>query len=194
MRHAILQMFWGLMIVFFDFRFNSFDILMDPLGYIILAVGLGHFATLYKPAKTGQIISIILIVMSIPEVFIDTNVQPFMLGFWHFYFLAVSILSIVLTYFIFLLLIDLADAYNNQELKVRSEKTMKAYLIIMIAVMFFSTFSINFRSLVALFIILAIVGFIAHIVFLVLLFKFRNLEDNNDENEPTLNHENSTEG
>ncbi|RPF50611.1 hypothetical protein [Aquisalibacillus elongatus] len=187
MRKSILLIFWGLIIVFFDFRINSFDLLMNPLGYILVASGLNDFSQNYQPAKTAKAFTYILVVVSIPQIIIDD--ATVISEYWNFYSSAVSILNIVLAYFIFLLLIELAQAYNQTELESRSKNTMKGYLITMILVTFVSTFAINFSSSLGLIIGLAIAGFIAQIVFIVLIFKFRNLDEHTDYEETHINTE-----
>ncbi|MFD2639194.1 hypothetical protein [Piscibacillus salipiscarius] len=177
MRKAILLIFWGLLIVFLDFRLNEFDVLMDPLGYVITTVGFNFFANNIQPARTAQIISILLAGLVIPEMFVDPNATYTTLGLWNFYFLGVTILSIVLAYYIFLLLIELADQMNRSDLKRRTEKTMKAYLVIMFFIALLNTFSINVSHLLGFIIILAIAGLITQIVFLVLIFKFRTIDE-----------------
>ncbi|MGP4071748.1 hypothetical protein ACTWQB_04250 [Piscibacillus sp. B03] len=180
MKNSILHMFWGFIIVLIDTRIETFDVLLDPVGYLFIYIGLIQVSNISQRAKTGLTVAFILIIMSIPAIVMDPNTIIF--GFWKFYFLAVNILDVVLVYYIFLVLIELVESHKEFELKIRTEKIMKAYLAIILTVIFLNTFSLNFSLFIWLFALLGIVGLITHIVFLVLLFKFRNLGDQLEKN------------
>jgi len=68
-RRAFTRMFWGILLIFLDIRPGGFDILADPIGYVMIANALEvvlclhpHFATARTLAKVMALLSLVNVV------------------------------------------------------------------------------------------------------------------------------------
>jgi len=57
------QLFWGLLIVIFDFSINGFDLLIDGVGYLIVAAGCFGLSSLSSQFVTARILCFVLVVL-----------------------------------------------------------------------------------------------------------------------------------
>ncbi|MHC4877401.1 MAG: hypothetical protein ACYTGL_12980 [Planctomycetota bacterium] len=57
------QLFWGLLLVILDFKINGFDLLVDGIGYLIVAAGCGGLAELSPRFALARTLSFILAVL-----------------------------------------------------------------------------------------------------------------------------------
>ncbi|WP_217592990.1 hypothetical protein [Cohnella sp. GbtcB17] len=67
MRTACSQIAWGLGLMLFDFRFNSFDLLPDVLGFILILIGLANQPVRQRAFGIAKIAAVILLVGAIAE-------------------------------------------------------------------------------------------------------------------------------
>ena len=67
------QIFWGLLLVILDLRFNGFDVLPDFIGYILVAIGCGGIVGLSRRFSTAQTLSWILAVLSLVGIVIPND-------------------------------------------------------------------------------------------------------------------------
>ncbi|HVX60278.1 MAG TPA: hypothetical protein VHC19_06750 [Pirellulales bacterium] len=67
------QIFWGLLMVIVDFRFDGFDILPDFMGYILVAVGCGGLSDESPHFLAARTWSWLLVILSIVEFFIPSG-------------------------------------------------------------------------------------------------------------------------
>lgn len=58
-------LFWGFLFVFFDFRFNRFDLLPDLIGYIVVFSGFSRLASVHDYFRKAKYASIPLLLFSI---------------------------------------------------------------------------------------------------------------------------------
>lgn len=65
MRSGFMFVFWGLFLVFLDFRINGLDLLPDFAGYILIAIGFNELTNYHSNFETARIFSIVLIVLSL---------------------------------------------------------------------------------------------------------------------------------
>ncbi|MDQ0351965.1 amino acid transporter [Alkalibacillus filiformis] len=187
MREAFTLILTGFLIVFFDIEFNGFNIIVDTVGYIIVAVGLSKLQAHSKYAKTALIIASSLVIISVPTIFItevelNTTVAP---TFEYYYTLTLTILQFALVIYCLLVMKQLNELFNANFTKAINLLLSFTLILNTIVIAIIAT-SINvqshtFNMVVVSFTMMAL---IAHIVFLVYLFKFIRIEENNDDEEP----------
>ncbi|MFC3799528.1 hypothetical protein [Cohnella sp. GCM10012308] len=67
MRTACSQIAWGLGLMLFDFRINSFDVLPDALGFILILLGLYGFPDRRQGFGIAKLAAAVMLVLSIAE-------------------------------------------------------------------------------------------------------------------------------
>lgn len=170
-------------------RYSYFiDFLADPFGYYLILSGLKllvpHFPVSIKAKNTA----LILIIASIPSVFIDQNNQIGQLSFlsgWSLYFIIVGLLKIILVFFIFQVIMEIVKKYGNKDLISHSSKTFVIYMSVMFISSIAHSFSINFsvEQYAWITIITVILSIIIEIVFLMLLNSVGKLKSETKEVE-----------
>jgi hypothetical protein len=79
MKAGFNRIFWGLLFVVIDIRFNSVDFLPDFVGYILIVLGLGLLAPYHKWFRWARVIAMIMICFSLTdlvEVKVDAQQAP----------------------------------------------------------------------------------------------------------------------
>lgn len=186
MNKGFKNLFWGFLLVFLDFRINTFDILLDPIGYILIFSGLQtlvHHFELKSSGKFASILAGILIVLSIPDVFIPQQEINQLVTSWSFYSFLYGILNILLVYFIFEIMLKFCALYGRDSSSV--SLLMKFYIGVSLFIEFLSPFTINFSDerFILPMVMAAIIAFALHIVFIVYLNRFSKwppLDDNKE--------------
>ncbi|WP_188207277.1 hypothetical protein [Alkalibacillus aidingensis] len=182
MKYAFTLMFWGFIIVFLEIFIISIDISPDPIGFFMIAVGLYHLESDYPIAKRGGLTAFILAALSTPSVFIANNdLHEAITGGWFFYSTALTIMEVILVYFILKLMIEICKEFKLEELQNKYKTFLNWYVSVFIIVHLLSAFTLNVYSNTygSLVIIFGLISLVFHIVFLVYLFKFRQIEENN---------------
>ena len=176
MRDAFKQIVSGFILVWIDIHI-FFDILADPFGYYLILSGLKLLLPQFPLSSKAKNIASVLILLSIPSVFIQQNTGaneisqiPF-LSSWSLYFIILGLLKIILVFYIFKVIMEIVHQSGNKEMITRSSKTFIIYMTIMFLISIVQSFSINFSaeqfSWIVLLMIIA--GFIIEIAFLMLL-------------------------
>ena len=177
-RRGFKYMIFGFLLVLRDVHI-FFDILPDPLGYILIASGIQHIATRKTNAKNAELTAYFLMALSIPTLFLSTEVlnqmQDNNIG-WLLYGLSVTLVDLILMYFVFRMLIHEVDYSIDPDEKQKSaRKMMIIYMTIALTTAFIQPFLINmkqdFQSTVAVITILLMLT--VHVAFIIFL---RNLQ------------------
>lgn len=168
MKTAINLLFLGYLFVFLRIQIGV-DLFPDPFGYLLIALGSHRLEKNYPIAKKGRFLAAAMVLISFPTMFI-TEGEAISFG-WNAYTTALLFLNIILSYFIFSILINIAQDYGDKALIQRTEKTFTIYISFNLAVLAFLSFSMNvsgdFWASFTLMIMFA--SFIMEIVFLVLM-------------------------
>jgi predicted MFS family arabinose efflux permease len=120
------QIFWGLLLVILDLRFNSFDVLPDFIGYILVAVGCGGLVVLSRRFSTAQTLSWILAVVCLVGFFIPNDFA----ALYHFVHIAVDCGMI---WFLLGGVMEFASARERPDLSLRASNRRVAYVALMCA-------------------------------------------------------------
>lgn len=125
--YGFMTIFVGFLITFLDFRINGLNIFPDFVGYIIIAIGLSKAFQLDEKFKTAQMFSVIMIVLSFPDIVEFTGYDPL----WPLSLIA-TIVALLLTWFLLNGVTDVALRNSNEDLANLSEKVLFATIAITI--------------------------------------------------------------
>ncbi len=174
MKKALNLIFWGYLLVFLRFEV-AIDLLPDPLGYLLIALGCFKLANQFPISNNAAIFSIIMIFFSIPTIFLNVH-EATDIG-WEIYSMALMTLQLILVYFLFLILKAIVEDYANEILIKKTQRTFTIYIAINLAVLAFLSFSTNvfgiFWEVIS--IVLLVTGFIMEFVFLFLIRSIRRI-------------------
>ena len=166
MKKALNLIFWGYVLALLRVDIGI-DILPDPIGYIMIAVGCNELYRSFSIAKFPRAIAIALIFISIPTLILDLY-QVTTIG-WLTYAFVLAIGQLILVYYLFGLF--KAMFQENAILMQRIDNTCLVYLIVNFIVLIHMSFSMNLpdHTFSAIGIIITLTAFVMEIVFLVLI-------------------------
>ncbi|ABR50301.1 hypothetical protein Amet_4221 [Alkaliphilus metalliredigens QYMF] len=172
------RLFWGLLITFFDIRFNEFNLLPDFVGYIIIFSALGGLTNYHDIFKKARPLAFVLIFLTIPDLYRgDPNLLAGAEGLLSYSMLEMGvnmisgIIELLLAYYIFEGTRILAVERELKELAQQCHSRWKAYLIIRFLLLLGQPFIWNVPQGIILggWILLGIGGFIIQILFIALI-------------------------
>ncbi|WP_422122845.1 hypothetical protein DHX103_14015 [Planococcus sp. X10-3] len=181
MKGSLGQILYGYLFIFLAIRVGV-DILADPIGYFLIAAGCYKLGEEFNDGKTAAYISIALIFFSVPSVFIDFNLVES--GPWYYYSNFLFTGELVLTFYLFRLLKQLAERNGEQGLAQRTQRLFNIYIPANLLMLGLSAFLAVFaaENLQILAFVLVIILLILNITFLILLSAFRKaLKDDKPE-------------
>ncbi|MEH7225252.1 hypothetical protein V7112_15695 [Bacillus sp. JJ1566] len=192
------RIFWGYLFILIEIHLFVVDILLDPVGYYLIFSGIAAVPSENRTGNKLKKLLIVLLIISIPTVFIQQNGNVNDLGsfantsIWAHYSFFLEILKLVLVFFVFRLIMEFVTAVGDKFLARKSLRTFKIYMTVMLVITFTHTFAMNLSSEIILgFLFLTIpLGFIMEIMFLVLLWKLDKIK--RPEGFPPLYNKNDT--
>lgn len=175
MNKALRYMFWGYLLIFFRLHV-MIDLLMDPIGYYLIYAGCSRLVDSFPKAKTAMIVGLIGMLVSVPSIFVNLSDTTLPIG-WSIYGTLLSVLKLVIAYYLFNVLIDAAKIGGNQTLQNRAETTYKFYVSIHLFTLALLSFSMNVAGdgWIALSLISTIVVLLMDILFLLLIGAIRRM-------------------
>ncbi|WP_156290377.1 hypothetical protein [Oceanobacillus salinisoli] len=187
-REAFGKIFWGFLLVLVEIHFLFIDILPDPVGYYLIYSGISMLMKDYPVGKKASNWAITLCFLSIPSMFISQNEINRMievLSLAQFYTTIMAVLKIIVVFYVFQILLEIATKQGVDDLQDWTAKFLKIYMITMIAVQILGPFSMNvpIDNWTAVPFLAAITALILDIMFLVLLNRFKKLENENMNEE-----------
>lgn len=171
MSTAFNQIFWGYLMIMIDIRIGSLDLIADPIGYAIILAGLTTLIGQISFDDKSRTFARLLIYLSIPSMFIDPNHLGFFSG-WSVYFLALSILDLVMVYYIFRLIIEFNGRFGNVIIIDRTDTIFTLYMLINIIALVLGPI---LTAIPILFFTIAIASLVMDIAFLVLVREVRSV-------------------
>lgn len=167
MRTGFRNIFWGLILTFLGINIGTFDILPDFLGYYLIYSGCKKLAYRNEAFKKGSLPSLILIGLSFLSIFNvgDISLMGIIIG------LATRIIDLVLAYYIFKGIYNIAEEVNNIDIKSDAKFRWNLLLYLSLLVEFLGTFSYNtnFTPMVISIFILGLAIFIIKILYIALV-------------------------
>jgi hypothetical protein len=193
MQQAFTKLFWGFLFILIEVHFLVIDILPDPVGYYLIYRGLAHLEDMIGEKNYSKHIAVSLVFISIPTIFVDQT-KAIQTGFamqltgWSIYETLLSLAQLILTFYVFKILIKVAQYIGDRGLQATTDKIFRVYMIIMVTITFVEPFFMNMYGDVhdGNIIIAAITSLILDITFLVLLRKFRKSEVKTDGSLETV--------
>lgn len=197
------RIFWGFIFILLEFHLFVIDILPDPLGYYLIYSGIAALPPENRIGSKLKKLLFGLMIISIPTVFIQQNVNVNEFGSFvsmallDIYSFILEISKLVLVFYVFRLIMEVVTPIGDKFLVQRCSKTFKIYMPIMLLITMSHTFAMNLSTdakLGYLFFTIPL-GFIMEIMFLVLLWKLHKLKgfrgfpplyNKNDNNIPSV--------
>lgn len=175
MKTAVNLLFWGYLLVFLRFEV-IIDVLPDPLGYLLIALGCFKLQNKYPIAQEAGILSISMIFISIPTFFLNTG-ETIGLG-WEIYSIVFAVLKLIVVYFLFSILNSIVEDYDHQALIKRTHSVFTIYITLNLVFLAFFSFSMNVSGSAweTITIILMVAVFIFEIIFLILIKAIQRVE------------------
>ncbi len=138
-KNAFNNLYWGFFFTMLDFRINHFDILPDIIGYILFFIGLGTLALSSEYFRRAKILTIPMIVLSIPAIYerkiaINSVNLGSILGFNLLIGIASLVISIILVYDIFQGIRKLSLQRGAQEISFEAEDRWVQFIWLQVAV------------------------------------------------------------
>ena len=168
MRTALNLLFWGHFLVVLRIDIGI-DILPDPLGYFLIALGSYRLQKSYPLAKKAGALATAMIFISLPTVFVDVG-KAVAFG-WSTYSIALLFLKLILVYFIFAILKSIVKDYDNEALIKRAHSVSTIYISLNLVLLAFLSFSMNvsgdFWNIISITLVVAVL--IMEVIFLVLI-------------------------
>lgn len=184
------KLFWGSLFVLLEVHLFVVDVLLDPLGYLLILIGVKGLMGESTYGKKARWLALSLVFLSIPTVFIQQNVgigqmeQASPITGWPIYMFLLGLLKLVLVFYLFQILLLVATTWKNEELIKGTAKTLKAYMIIMLSIHITQSFTMNVSNdvLTGYALVSLALDLIMEITFLVLLHRFgKQGEDDSGE-------------
>ncbi|WP_390297913.1 hypothetical protein [Virgibacillus kekensis] len=181
MHKACMRMFWGFLITLIEIHFLVIDILPDPLGYALIAAGISSIIEDFPIGKKAYNIAVFLGVISIPGVFIQQiggNGIVQSLTATGVYSLVLSLINLVLVFYIFQLLMEIARKRGEEELINRTSVFLRIYIVTMLVIQILQSFTLNMHGalLQGYIIVAVIISLVLQITFLAWIFRFRKYD------------------
>lgn len=172
MKTAINFLFWGYFLIVFDLNIGI-DLLPDPLGYILIATGCSKLQAQYPVAQKAWLFSTLMIFVSLPTVFVNIGESP-NIG-WDIYSITLMILKLIIVFFLFSVLLDIAKEYGESGLLNRTNRVYSLFISLNLLFLTALSFSMNMPEVVGgtIMIVLIIATLIMEFVFLALLRAIR---------------------
>ncbi|SHF70569.1 hypothetical protein [Ornithinibacillus halophilus] len=180
MRNEFLKIFWGFLFVLIEIHIAVIDLLPDPIGYYLIYSGISSLTQEHQIGKKATNWASALCVISIPSVFVQQAVDTMrVLSEWSIYFLILGLLKLILVFYVFQVLLELAKRHEARDLASYTKKLFKAYVVIMLVIQIIQPFIINIPPEImhSLLFIIPVTILIMEVIFIVLIFKYRNLRE-----------------
>ncbi|QUW20978.1 hypothetical protein JSQ81_14295 [Sporosarcina sp. Marseille-Q4063] len=175
MRSSLNLVFWGFLFVFLRFEIGI-DILSDPIGYFLIALGCFGLREHYPNAQKVGILAVGMILVSIPTAF--TNLDEVNSLGWSIYTAVLLFLKLILAYFLFLVLKTIVEDYDHTTLINRTNTVFIIYMISNLLLLANASFSMNVSGGFWIVVggVLIFATFIMEIVLLILIRSIRKAE------------------
>lgn len=103
---GINTIFWGLMLVFLDFRINNFDLLPDFLGFIIVLVGLMNLSSLSGAFIKAKPYAAVSLILSLPDLYNISFRSNYVPGWFWIYIIVVGLISLYVNIMLYFYIIS----------------------------------------------------------------------------------------
>ncbi|OZU87406.1 hypothetical protein CIL03_16430 [Virgibacillus indicus] len=182
MRNSFRKIFLGFLLVLIDIHI-FIDILPNPVGYFLIGAGITELPGKFAAGNKAYSMAIFLCLLSIPTLFIPQHTIENLLSMWGIYFTLLVLLKLILTFYLFQIMMEIVKDRNEMKLENRTAKIFKEYMIVMFAIQIGIPFTMNLsRNIQSGYtMITTIIALILEVIFMVLLLSFRDVDDEGKE-------------
>lgn len=191
MNTAWRQILYGYIFIFLDIRIGI-DLLANPIGYFLIAVGCFKIGERFYDGKIASFIATGLLFLSLPSVIIDFNLAES--GLWYYYSNMLHAGALILTFYVFRMMKAAAEFHVNIGLVERTQRLFNLYIPASLLSLAFSgaliAFAIEFMQVLSFALLLLLLGLKIAFLFLINVFRKKLA----DEKQPVITFgEGSTE-
>ncbi len=174
------KLFNGYLLVLLDIRLGTFDILMDPLGYLIIlsAIILLYKKEKLKEVKLAFVLTVFMMIHSIIPYFVVTTTTGINLSIYGYISLIASMIcNAVVCVVIYFISLRYVHDVGDIEIKNRVEKEGNIYALIngLLILALSTVMIIPLNAINTIIMTTVIIGFILQIRFLFTLSKLKNI-------------------
>ncbi|WOV87775.1 hypothetical protein QWT69_01250 [Sporosarcina oncorhynchi] len=126
MNSALRRIFWGYFFIFFDL-YIGIDLLMDPVGYLLIYSGCTKIAVAFPQSKKPRIVALVGMIASIPSVLVNLS-DPVLDYSWSVYGNGLFIIKLIVAFYLFLLLMEIVKSFDMTALIQRTSTTFKYFI------------------------------------------------------------------
>lgn len=166
MKKSLNLIFWGYIFILIRIDLGA-DLLPDPLGYGMIAIGCDNLYRSFPTASKPRIIAAALVFISFPTLFI--NVNKVTTPGWLSYAMFLATVKLILIYYLFHVFKSIAKKNDSLLRQVNNRGTV--FIVVNFIVLLHMSFSLNLASdqFQILTIVIIISALIMDIVFLILI-------------------------
>ncbi|MCY6957724.1 hypothetical protein [Clostridium brassicae] len=176
MKNGFTKIFWGFLFIMINFRITGFDILPDPIGYLLFFIGFKELSSKSNYFIKGRNCSIIMVILSIFTIYQTPpngkGAGLIKLGVLEKFIIPISIIVLIIgIYIVYNLFMGVKEMCHQQEntlLYDEAEDLWRKYIYLTIGIVFLGLL-IHIPLIAILF---AIVLAIASIILAVKIMKF----------------------
>ncbi|WP_138420074.1 hypothetical protein [Aquibacillus sediminis] len=187
MREAFSKVFWGYLFILIEIHFLVIDVLPEPLGYYLIYAGATALIETYPSGQKVRNSALGLTFFSIPAVFIEQQASQVssisgVISGWGVYDVILSILHIMLIYYLFQWMKTIVRDKGKTEMIGRTINMERIILFMLVGIEVVRPFAMNVSSetFTLPVVVAIIVSIIIQISFLALLRRFMKLDDGGD--------------
>ena len=141
MNKALQQIFWGYVFIFFRIHIGI-DLFADPIGLSPAFFRMFQARWCLSVAKKAKIVGLVGVFVSLPSVVVNLSEAALPFG-WSTYTSLLFILKMIMGYYLFVVLKDVAKVFGDRALQQRTESTFKFYVAIHLFAFALLSFSMN---------------------------------------------------
>jgi hypothetical protein len=193
MKESFGKLFWGFFLVLIEIHLIVVDVLPDPLGYLFIYMGVHSLGKNMSASTKAEYLSLALLFLSIPTLFIQNQqLNEFAYGMtlngWSIYLIIIGFLKLILVFYVLKVMVAIAQERGEVALFKRTNSVFRIYMIVMLISSLSHSFFMNMTNnfLVPFMIFMMISSLIMEITFLVLIRRFKKIEDAPPENNPII--------
>ncbi|HLR02763.1 MAG TPA: hypothetical protein VK111_08500 [Virgibacillus sp.] len=177
MRKSFGSIIIGVLFIFLDIRVGAIDVFLDPIGYWFIYYGVIRLMDEYPVARRAKNSAAMLAFLTIPTVFISMNAVFHPLSFLGLYMPLLQFLMIIFMFFLFQLMLQIADKKGYQKLYKQTRLFMFIYISVKAIIFLIQLFSVPGMHHYMIGLSSLTLGL--NVVFLGWLFRFRMFPETN---------------
>lgn len=177
MKNAFTKIFFGYLISQIELHMVFIDLLPDPIGYFLIFLGVRDLLEGHPAGRKAANWALALIFISLPTVLIPmpSSNGAIISEAGEIYHMGLPILQLILVFYLFQLLLEIAEKGFDLPLQNRTLKLFRFYIVWMLAAQICGAFLLGSTGQIILF-FLTLGSLLLKALFLMLVWRFRITE------------------